>query len=117
MEDDSRAKLTEYIARNNQTLGPDGLKLATRAKQGAVYVATEAFKMASTTVVLAPGSGSSLGGAVQGFKAAERARNLSCQLNEAIVTYTKRKSLRLEAPDLNADPIQLEKLSKEGGAS
>ena len=117
MEDDSRTKLRKYIANNEQKLGPEGLKLATKAKQGAVYVATEAFKMATNTVALAPGSGSLIGGALAGLKAAERARSLSCQLNEAIVTYTKKKSLTLKAEDLNADPGLMEKLSQEGGAS
>ena len=73
--------------------------------------------MATNTVALAPGSGSLLGGALAGLKAAERARSLSCQLNEAIVTYTKKKSLTLEAGDLNANPGLLEEMSQEGGAS
>ena len=73
--------------------------------------------MAINTVALAPGSGSLIGGALAGLKAAERTRSLSCQLNEAIVTYTKKKSLTLKAEDLNADPGLMEKLSQEGGAS
>jgi hypothetical protein len=117
IEDDSSGKLFKYIANNEQKLGPEGLKLATKAKQGAVYVATESFKMATNTFTLAPGSGSFFGGAVAGLKAAERARNLSCQLNEAIVTYTDKKSLKLDARDLNTDPDVMKELSQEDAAS
>ncbi len=107
-EDDTSDKLNKFIANNNNELGPEGLKLATKAKQGAVYVATEAFKMATNTLAFAPGSGSLLGGMVAGLKEAGRARILSCRLNEAIDTYTAKKKIKLKAPPLKSNDIPAE---------
>ena len=113
MEDNVAEELNNHIANNNKELGPEGLKLATKAKQGAVYVATEAFKMATNTLALAPGSGRLLGGVVAGLKAAERTRSLSCQLNKAIDTYTAKKKIKLEAKPLKSNDIPADLIDPE----
>ena len=117
LEDNSREKLHRMIENNDQTLGPEGIKLAKQAQQGAQYVSIEVGKIFVNTLPALMSGGFNIGETVAYQKLAMRTRHLSCKLNQAIVVYTEKKSLRLDPKPLGEDPEQLKLMSQAGGAS
>jgi hypothetical protein len=106
VSEESSNKLAAQIASSEKDLNPKGLKAVAGAHDRVRYVVGQSGRLISS--FMSTGLSGGIGEMVKAAKSAGLSLKLACNLNNAVVTYKKKKSLSLDVSDKLEEGDELE---------